>query len=146
MLAVFGNAEGRAGQHRVGFERAKGGQNNRTRLGCGDHHVGEEVDDADIDIGHPAGMMIAQEEAQLIHYPRDWPGGVAIGAIEGRAGTGIEKSQPKPGGHYWSCECSVGCAQQPNRVHQEAPPVHDPPLSNEIQPGACTGWQKKGPR
>jgi hypothetical protein len=37
-----------------------------------------EVDHADIDIGHPAGMMVAQEEAQLIHYPRDWPRGVAI--------------------------------------------------------------------
>src|SRR5271166_5363019 len=51
MLTVFGDSEGRASQHRVGFERAKGRQHDRTRLAGSSHDIGEKVDDANIDVG-----------------------------------------------------------------------------------------------
>jgi hypothetical protein len=56
-----------------------------------------------IDVGHPTGMMIAQEDAQLIHHLRDWAIRIAIDAIEGRPRMGIEKSQSEPPGRHWHC-------------------------------------------
>jgi hypothetical protein len=94
LLAVLGDSEGRAGQHRVGFERTKGRQYNGTRPASGSHDIGEKIDDADIDVGHSARMLVAQENAQLVHHPRDWTLCIAIDGIEGRTLMGIKKPQP----------------------------------------------------
>jgi hypothetical protein len=92
MLTVFGNSEGCMSQHRVGFGCAKGRQHDSSGLAGSGHDVGEKVDDANIDVGHPAGMLIAQEDAQLVHHLCDWAIRIAIDAIEGRPRMGIEKS------------------------------------------------------
>src|SRR5580704_4535132 len=95
VLAVLGHAKIGASQRLVGFERAKGRQYDGPVLARGGHHFGEKVDDADIVIDHSSRVTVAEEHAQFLHYPDDWPLGIAINAIEGRARMSIEKSQPE---------------------------------------------------
>jgi hypothetical protein len=112
LLAVLGDSEGCAGQHRVSFERTKGRQHDRTRLASGSHDTGEKIDDANIDVGHSTRMLVAQEDAQLIHHPSDWALGIAVDAVEAGTRMGIEKSQSEPPGRHWHRPCAVGSRTQ----------------------------------
>jgi hypothetical protein len=53
-------------------------------------------------------MSVAQEDAQLIHHPRDRPLGIAVDAIERRARVGIEQSQAERRRHYGHCVRAKG--------------------------------------
>jgi hypothetical protein len=90
----------------------------------GGHHADEKVDDPNIDIGHAAGAAVAQEQVQLVHDMGDRPFRVAIGAVERRAGMGIDQPQPGPRGQYRRRRGDVRCAQKPNRRQQKPSSIH----------------------
>ena len=47
--------------------------------------------------------LIAQKDAQLVHHPRDRAIGIAIGAVEGGTGMGIDEPQSGPPGRHRRC-------------------------------------------
>ncbi len=94
MLAVFGDAEHRARQHRVGFGGAIGGQD--RRLGGADRieDVGEKIEHADIHLRRSAAVKVPQKDAQLANDRLDRPVVVAVGAVKALAGMGVDEPQP----------------------------------------------------
>jgi hypothetical protein len=70
-------------------------------------------------------MLIAQENAQFIHHPRDRAIGITIGAIESATRMGIDKPQSGQPGRDRHRPSAIGCrTQQCSRPQQEAPSVH----------------------
>jgi hypothetical protein len=94
MLAVLGNAKGRAGEHRICLGGAISRKDRRFGLADCIEHIGQEVDDPDIDLGLLPRMMVAEKNAELVDDPFNRTLIVAVGPIESLAGMRVE--QPKP--------------------------------------------------
>ena len=99
MLAVLGNSERGAGEHRVGFGCAISRQDRGFGLAYRIQNIGQEIDDPDIDLRLFAGMVVAQENTKLVNDPRDRALVVAVRPIEGLAGMAVDEAQPAQG--HW---------------------------------------------
>ncbi len=93
MLAVLGDAKGRAGEHRIGLGRAIARKDRRLGLADRIEDIGHEINDPDIDLGLFAGMVVAQEHAQLVDDPRNRALVVAVRTVECLAGMRIDEAQ-----------------------------------------------------
>jgi hypothetical protein len=89
---VFGDPEGRAREHRVGFGSAVGRKDRRLAVADRVEHIGQKIDHPDIDLGFFAGMMIAQKDAKLVDHTLDRALVVAVGAVESFAGMDIDQA------------------------------------------------------
>src|SRR5271168_1463118 len=69
MLAMLGDTEHGAGEHRVGFGRAIRRQYRDFGLAYRIQNIGQEIDDPDIDLRFFAGMVVAQKNTKLVDDP-----------------------------------------------------------------------------
>src|SRR6202043_2522944 len=82
MLAVFGDPERGALQHRVGLGRPIGGEDAcALRINCL-HHRNEKINDAYINSDRRRGMEVAQEDRQISHCRGKRPVIVTIQAVK----------------------------------------------------------------
>src|SRR3979411_1889535 len=73
VLAIFGDTEGGACQHRIGLARAISREHRRAGHPDGVHNTGDKIKNADIDRNLLARVVVAQELRKVCHRLRDRP-------------------------------------------------------------------------
>jgi hypothetical protein len=150
VLAVIGDAEGRARQHRIGLPRAVGGEDGGLGRADRIHDGGKKIDDCYIDGDLLAGVMVAQKVRQLVHRHRDRAEIVAVGPVEALAGMRI--GEPEAPQRRRLSPSSERGRQQSACERKEKPSVHRPALKRNAQakgrpqPGAIVALGELQPK